>query len=457
MKSLRFFGIFVCCMLILSAQGYAQPPAMPMNGFIGDTSEPTDYADELYTKAKDALQDKMPANLDPDDIELLSSMQVPNAYSMMWQTVMYGPYGPIPITNHCILYNPQFMSMSQLAANGNEFVPIGIFAHEIGHQIYALKGHHYTPFTLRTPKQSAELAADKYAGYALGELDATVQDVEAAYRIMFTLWSSPDYPETRKRMKAAIDGWKEAQSDNEEKVDVPDVSKEIKAELDKWYPKGTLLFLPFGTGADLSGLTAKPTPYAKEQFDKAFDALLPKFPANIRKKDIQFNSSAQVPNAYSIAGTYVIPSPMGPQTVIVGRRIMYNPGFMCRLQIAAGGSTEVPWAVFAHEIGHQISATERANDGPWWLVQESPWDEELKADYYSGYALAKLKVPFDKLDVTFRIMFSQWGTYSHPDSVKRIQSVVEGWKAGGGEGGDEDTLIDSYDNVDKEIGRWYRD
>lgn len=107
-------------------------------------------------------------------------------------------------------------------------------------------------------------------------------------------------------------------------------------------------------------------------------------------------------------------------------------------------------SIFAHELGHHFYGhTDNLNP-----IIKHPWDKEVEADYYSGYVLAKLGAKASDLEQSQRLMFSMWPSATHPDSYRRISSIVKGWKDGGGIGIAEDDLASIYNKINNEFNRW---
>jgi Zn-dependent protease with chaperone function len=99
-----------------------------------------------------------------------------------------------------ILYNITFLNNLSYA---NTWAPISVLAHEVGHHYNAdisWFGQFVHPWT-------RELKADYVSGYALFKLGATIDDAQAAFRVMFTLQGSESHPDTPKRMEALAAGY----------------------------------------------------------------------------------------------------------------------------------------------------------------------------------------------------------------------------------------------------------
>ena len=107
--------------------------------------------------------------------------------------------------------------------------------------------------------------------------------------------------------------------------------------------------------------------------------------------------------------------------------IVYNPGFLDDVVERTG----TPWAavsVIAHELGHHYYG--HSHDP----VDALPVDErhyhELEADYFSGYALARMGASLEEAEAAQASLFSADASPTHPDSASRLQAITEGWAEG---------------------------
>lgn len=114
-----------------------------------------------------------------------------------------------------------------------------------------------------------------------------------------------------------------------------------------------------------------------------------------------------------------------PVTQVV---LAYNPMFMALVE--ATGNRRLLNAVLAHELGHVIKGHLSYKDVRGAL--DPSWEREIEADYYVGLAMAKMGLaPIDLQEVVV-MQFTLWSDINHPDTIKRLQSLVQGWTAGGG-------------------------
>lgn len=113
-----------------------------------------------------------------------------------------------------------------------------------------------------------------------------------------------------------------------------------------------------------------------------------------------------------------------PQTgqAVIG----YNPQFL--FQLLQIGGPAAPTSVLAHEVGHHANG-----DTTWRGAIRHPWQRELAADFVSGLALARLGASPDEATRALRAMFNL-GSPSHPDTPRRVQAVLDGWRRGDGGG-----------------------
>lgn len=107
-------------------------------------------------------------------------------------------------------------------------------------------------------------------------------------------------------------------------------------------------------------------------------------------------------------------------TVQNGRRyIIYDNRFLNKLNEITG----TQWAavsVIAHEIGHHYY-NDVLND------QASTPQNELQADYFSGYVMAKLGATADDATIAIRMVNPAYASGSHPGAADRVNSIESGW------------------------------
>jgi hypothetical protein len=150
---------------------------------------------EVYGFASDqeanaALQRVMQyTGLNPNFV--LRAANVPNAVANIQGSQRY------------ILYNQQFMMQVRTATN-TEWSAISILAHEIGHH---LQGHTLIPGGSRP---NLELEADRYSGYVLYRMGASLPQAQAAMNFVANDQGSSTHPGKQARLAAITNGWIEA-------------------------------------------------------------------------------------------------------------------------------------------------------------------------------------------------------------------------------------------------------
>jgi len=121
-----------------------------------------------------------------------------------------------------ILYNQEFMLRVKEVTN-NDWSAISILAHEVGHH---LSGH-----TLETSgsRPSIELQADKFSGFVLAKMGATLDDAIIAIKNIGSESPSLTHPIKSARIAAITNGWVEGGGSNNVNTNNPlkDIS-EIK-------------------------------------------------------------------------------------------------------------------------------------------------------------------------------------------------------------------------------------
>ncbi|QTN19727.1 membrane-binding protein [Brevundimonas sp. AJA228-03] len=103
-----------------------------------------------------------------------------------------------------ILYNQQFMRDVRRTTN-TDWAAVSIMAHEVGHH---LQGH-----TIRAggSRPASELEADRYSGFVLHKMGATLEQAQAAMNALGSEAGSPTHPRKSARLAAITNGWQAAE------------------------------------------------------------------------------------------------------------------------------------------------------------------------------------------------------------------------------------------------------
>ncbi|WP_456429881.1 hypothetical protein [Rhodocaloribacter sp.] len=115
-------------------------------------------------------------------------------------------------TKRLILYNQTFMERVRQTTN-TDWAAISILAHEIGHH---LSGH-----TLEAggSRPETELQADRFSGYVLFKMSATLEQAQAAMEAMTSEGGSATHPPKSARLAAIANGWVESRDQNSRGAD----------------------------------------------------------------------------------------------------------------------------------------------------------------------------------------------------------------------------------------------
>lgn len=133
----------------------------------------------------------------PQNFEVLPHPKVPNAAAVIL-------IGEDKLPHRVIAYNEQFMADVQKATANNNWAPISIMAHEVGHH---LSGHTIQPGGSQPP---TELEADKFSGYVLYKMGALLADAQKAMNTLVPEADGPTHPGRGKRVRAIAEGWEQA-------------------------------------------------------------------------------------------------------------------------------------------------------------------------------------------------------------------------------------------------------
>lgn len=123
--------------------------------------------------------------------------KVPNAAAVIMQ-------GPDKVPRRVIAYNPGFMGEVIQATKSNNWAPVSIMAHEIGHH---LSGHTIVPGGSQPP---IELESDKFSGFVLYKMGAPLADAQRAIATLIPEKDGETHPGRKKRLAAIASGWTEA-------------------------------------------------------------------------------------------------------------------------------------------------------------------------------------------------------------------------------------------------------
>ena len=99
--------------------------------------------------------------------------------------------------------------------------------------------------------------------------------------------------------------------------------------------------------------------------------------------------------------------------------IVYSAEFLNALEGSFGAGAS--FGVLAHEVGHHLTAAKG-----WRRWGDSSHDEELRADYLAGCALARSGRPPDELENALRAL-AKIATPTHPSFAQRNQSIRTGY------------------------------
>lgn len=164
-----------------------------------------------------------------------------------------------------------------------------------------------------------------------------------------------------------------------------------------------------------------PSLRAMAEVQTAYDALCPSRACG----DGQLRAN---PSVGMNAFTFVTRTDGGPG---FSAKIVYSRAFLDRLNQKFGSGAS--FGVLAHEVGHHItaalalrdrapvvSATIRARVRP-------AWDEELRADYFAGCALGRLRHSPDDLEHALAALASVQSP-THPDFRSRVPVMKKGYR-----------------------------
>lgn len=98
-----------------------------------------------------------------------------------------------------VFYNPGFIS-KLTQATGTYWAAVSVLAHEIGHHLYNQNGKGL----------SSELEADEFSGYILRKLGASLDEAQAAVKLIGNNRASSTHPARDTRLTSIAKGWRNA-------------------------------------------------------------------------------------------------------------------------------------------------------------------------------------------------------------------------------------------------------
>ena len=139
-----------------------------------------------------------------------------------------------------IFYSQQFMQNTDVETN-TTWASVSILAHEIGHH---LAGHTLKFDGSRPP---IELEADRFSGYVLYRMGATLEEAQAAMKLISSDVGSDTHPPKSARLAAIANGWYEARDLDPDPIkdddsNPPDETEQLSnvASNDQWTPVETV-------------------------------------------------------------------------------------------------------------------------------------------------------------------------------------------------------------------------
>jgi hypothetical protein len=158
------------------------------------------YAFDSDTEAEDAVKKIMKLTGLPSNF-IIKAANVPNASAVIL----------CPTTSNCkryILYNQEFLE-SIKDETKTDFSELAIICHEIGHH---LSGH---TLSENDNRQDNELEADKFAGFMLYKMGATIEETKSAFQGLPENGSN-SHPPRSARLIAVSSGWYDAKRNGEQ-------------------------------------------------------------------------------------------------------------------------------------------------------------------------------------------------------------------------------------------------
>jgi hypothetical protein len=105
-------------------------------------------------------------------------------------------------------------------------------------------------------------------------------------------------------------------------------------------------------------------------------------------------------------------SPDGQPVLTFNLHFLRAANFIC-------GTPDATVSIIAHEMGHIYYGHQYQGDRH---------QEELQADYFSGFVMRRLGRPVQAATIAIELLTDEAGSKTHPCKQKRMQAIEAGWR-----------------------------
>ncbi len=123
--------------------------------------------------------------------------------------------------NRYVLYNPDFIE-TLTRATGNRWAAVSVLAHEIGHHLYPTSSGRLL---------ATELESDQFSGYVLQKMGATLEDAQAAMKVLGTPHATATHPAASDRLNSIARGWRRAGGNHTAQTNIEEEETEETQEV----------------------------------------------------------------------------------------------------------------------------------------------------------------------------------------------------------------------------------
>ncbi len=197
---------------------------------------PSLHAQDLFSKALDTARQY--AQIPPIQFCRNPYIQNAAAFNLPVQSLPFQP----PQIVYRVAYNPTWMAQVDMQVN-NDWAIIGIFAHELGHiEHFSQLNNPFVPsqqaWLAMSIPQEKELRADEFAGFVLGHMGASSEDVVDVQRTIFTLHDNAQYANSLTRLRRMFLGYASSSRttiNTEDIQDIIDRQQELRHQFARWF------------------------------------------------------------------------------------------------------------------------------------------------------------------------------------------------------------------------------
>jgi hypothetical protein len=270
-----------------------------------------------YTSSQKQIELSQPGQRELHQIDLILKFSGLSSNFKVFSAPIENAVATIVNNQRFILYDPELLSYTD-QQSGNYWTSMSILAHEIGHH---LSGH---TITNTGSNPADELEADKFSGFVLFKLGASLTQATAAIEKLGSQEDTYSHPSKYKRIQSITTGWKDAAEQRyESAVPPPPVDEENNVPFwgQEEFPKEELICPDLLSSNDYGGVINR---YQHPFLEGIIIDITKEDPTRGNKAEFCNQTRSEFNMIVTIQLTKVSPSPFsGPERKVGQREKFY--------------------------------------------------------------------------------------------------------------------------------------